>query len=459
MTRQRPARPTPRYRFAAFAVVLVASLLASPASQAEAQSNGPIDTSDRQEVASSYQSAVLAGTTMQVGWTGSIATCTPGPAAAAYDNATLNAINWYRHMAGVDSVRRSANASAQAELTALMMHANNGLSHFPTPNWPCYTSVGADVAALSNLTLGVIGSRGVSGQIEDPGASNAPLGHRRWLLFPRLAEVGIANTDRASVISVLNGIGTRDTSTNWIAWPPAGFVPNDVVFPRWSLSFNSDTGADFSQARVSMTENGRAVAVDLLPIANGFGDNTLGWEPRNITPTTGGDKTYRVTVSNIRLNGNFVSHTYETTAFDVTIQTCLGRVATIVGTNGSDVIHGTNGVDVILALDGNDIINGLDGNDVICAGGGNDEVDAGHGNDLVLGGQGHDILRGGSGNDIISGQTGRDRIAGNAGADVLAGGSQRDVLLGNTGSDECWGDRRGELPASTDDLRTCESGN
>ena len=448
-----------RSRFAILVMLLVATLLASPSTQVAAQSSPAIDTSDRQEVASTYQSAVLAGSALPVGWTGSASTCTRGPASAAFDNATLNAINWFRHMAGLDSVARSASASVDAQSTALMMHANNGLSHFPTSNWPCYTSVGADVAAQSNLTLGVVGARGISGQIEDPGASNAPLGHRRWLLFPRLAEVGIANTDRASVISVLNGIGSRDTTTNWIAWPPEGFVPSDVVFPRWSLSFNATSGADFSQARVSMTENGRTVAVDLLPIANGFGDNTLGWEPRNITPAAGGDITYRVTVSNIRLNGNVVLHTYETTSFDIAnTHMCLGRPATIVGTNGNDIINGTNGIDVIMALDGDDIINGFDGDDVICAGGGNDDVEAGNGHDLVLGGQGHDILRGGGGNDVISGQTGRDRIAGNAGADVLAGGGQRDVLLGNTGPDQCWGDRRGNAPASTDDVRTCESG-
>lgn len=42
--------------------------------------------------------------------------------------------------------------------------------------------------------------------------------------------------------------------------------------------------------------------------------------------------------------------------------------ATIVGTNGSDVLRGTPGRDVIAGPDGNDVILGLGGDDVICGG-------------------------------------------------------------------------------------------
>jgi Ca2+-binding RTX toxin-like protein len=52
-------------------------------------------------------------------------------------------------------------------------------------------------------------------------------------------------------------------------------------------------------------------------------------------------------------------------------------VATIVGTNGSDVLRGTSGPDVIAGLDGNDVIAGLGGDDIICGGRGNDKIDGG----------------------------------------------------------------------------------
>ena len=47
---------------------------------------------------------------------------------------------------------------------------------------------------------------------------------------------------------------------------------------------------------------------------------------------------------------------------------CLGRAATIVGSNGDDVLKGTKGDDVIAGLDGTESINGSAGNDTICGG-------------------------------------------------------------------------------------------
>lgn len=48
-------------------------------------------------------------------------------------------------------------------------------------------------------------------------------------------------------------------------------------------------------------------------------------------------------------------------------ETCNGKVATIVGTAGAEVLTGTDAADVIVGLGGNDTINAKGGNDVICA--------------------------------------------------------------------------------------------
>jgi len=91
--------------------------------------------------------------------------------------------------------------------------------------------------------------------------------------------------------------------------------------------------------------------------------------------------------------------------------TCLGKKATIVGTNGPDKLRGTPGRDVIVARGGNDVIRALAGNDLICAGAGNDRVHGGNGNDRINGGPGNDLLNGGKGNNRIKPGPGRDRIA------------------------------------------------
>ncbi len=107
--------------------------------------------------------------------------------------------------------------------------------------------------------------------------------------------------------------------------------------------------------------------------------------------------------------------------------TCGGafEYATIVGTDGDDVLEGTEGSDKIAGLKGNDIIYGKGGNDFLC------------------GGDGDDIIYGGLGNDYIIGSHGSDKIFGEEGDDNLngLGHGQRegdyDIVNGGPGDDYC----------------------
>ena len=58
-------------------------------------------------------------------------------------------------------------------------------------------------------------------------------------------------------------------------------------------------------------------------------------------------------------------------------QDCLGSPATIVGTEGNDILTGTSGDDVIVGLGGNDLIRGMGGSDTICGGDGGDLIEEG----------------------------------------------------------------------------------
>lgn len=457
------------FSVAVLSVLALIGLGVSPVGAGNSSFVPTIDTSNRAEVAATYRSAVASNLDLAAGWNGSAAECRPGSATDTYDAATVESINWFRRMSGLGVVAEDPAASARAQQTALMMHAQGNLSHYPTPAWRCHSATGASIAAESNLTLGVVGPRGVLGQIEDPGAGNEALGHRRWLLFPQLKEVGVANTSRASVIRVLGEFGPRVTRSNWVAWPPSGFVPDETVFERWSLSFAGSASVNFSQARVRVFENGQAKSVQMLPLSNGFGDPTLGWEVDGIRPDAPGDVVYRVEVSNIDVGGKVINHNYSFTSFDPfsipMVSTgaaadpilCLGRVATIVGTAGNDTLRGTAGPDVIVGLGGDDTIDGLAGNDIICGGGGDDLIRAGWGNDVVLGGNGSDVIRGGPGNDALYGQNGRDKLYGGHGADTLVGGNHLDTLVGGPGNDICWG-RVVNQAANSIDVRVCERG-
>ncbi|MGD8668350.1 MAG: phosphodiester glycosidase family protein, partial [Desulfobacterales bacterium] len=135
--------------------------------------------------------------------------------------------------------------------------------------------------------------------------------------------------------------------------------------------------------------------------------------------------------------------------------TCAGRAATIIGTEGNDILYGTAGPDVIAGLGGKDVILGLAGEDVICGGSGHDAILGGSGddnlhgdagNDTVDGGPGKDQIRGEAGDDSLYGGDGDDQMHGHGGKDYMRGGNGNDIIRGNDGDDRLYGD------AGKDDL-------
>ncbi|NND03945.1 MAG: tandem-95 repeat protein [Acidimicrobiia bacterium] len=114
---------------------------------------------------------------------------------------------------------------------------------------------------------------------------------------------------------------------------------------------------------------------------------------------------------------------------------CNGVIATIVGTNGPDVIFGTSGDDVIVGLKGADEIHGGAGDDLICGDGGFDKLYGDEGNDRLEGWAGNDRLFGGDGDDFLKGEGRSDLLKGGDGEDTLVGGKGFDRLFGNRDND------------------------
>jgi hypothetical protein len=115
------------------------------------------------------------------------------------------------------------------------------------------------------------------------------------------------------------------------------------------------------------------------------------------------------------------------------LPTCMGHLATIVGTPGPDVLTGTPGKDVIAGLGGDDVINGGDGVDTICGGPGDDRIDGGPGKDDIAGDTGNDTMDGGTEIDHLWGGDGNDTVGGGDGShNYLYGGRGDDHLIGGS---------------------------
>lgn len=134
--------------------------------------------------------------------------------------------------------------------------------------------------------------------------------------------------------------------------------------------------------------------------------------------------------------------------------TCAGKKATIVGTNGADVLRGTPGADVIVGNGGADRIFGAGGNDIICGNAGPDYIQGGPGRDTIIGGFGNDRIIGGAGNDTLRGGPGDDYISGKTGADTIKGEAGADRIAGNLGVDTCT-----TVQTIDTQVSSCEKGN
>jgi hypothetical protein len=290
-----------------------------------------VNTDSREEARVFYNTVYVSSDHVPMQWNGAVSGCQAGTNASAYLRAVARRINYYRAMAGVPAgIAFSADQNRQAQQAALMYHVNDALSHFPPVTWSCYTEEGAAAARNSNISLGTAGPEAVLGQMRDHGLDNTAVGHRRWLLYPQTQVMGSGNVPASGVHPAANAnwvfddhiwAPRPDTREEFVAWPPPGYVPYPVVYPRWSFS---DAGADFSSASVSMTSNGVSLAVRVEPVATGFGENTLVWVPGGLNasshlttwPKPSADTTYEVTIRDVLFEMRLRSFSYTVRVFD-----------------------------------------------------------------------------------------------------------------------------------------------
>lgn len=267
-----------------------------------------------------------------IGWTGNHA-CDAGETAGDFRDAVLLRLNYFRAMAGVPSETVLSDVyTSKAQEAALMMSVNNSLSHYPTPAWQCYSDNGAEAAANSNLYLGVFGWNAITGYMKDSGSNNYFVGHRRWILYPQTQTMGTGDIPFVSSYPSSNALWVFDsnifgprpsTREEFVSWPPPGYVPYQVVFPRWSFSYPS---ADFSAATVTMTSEGANIWVDLAAVANGYGENTIVWIPMHLNdgdvwPKPNTDTTFSVVIANVLIGSASNEFQYAVTVFDPDIET------------------------------------------------------------------------------------------------------------------------------------------
>jgi uncharacterized protein YkwD len=313
----------------ALATLIIVTGLSAPAQAATTPSPNAIDTYSRATVATAYANKWLPTTNSPINWTGDAASCQAGAQSVDSLAKGAQAVNFYRGLVGLDSISFTSSQNTMAQQTALLMEANGQISHTPSASWKCYTDQGAQGAATSNLHGGAgsytikSASAAIESYMDEPGANNAPVGHRRWILNPSTVTMGMGTTKGFNALNIYGApTDTSRTNPTMIGFPGSGYFPQQLE-PNGKWSLSSAQGVDFSGAKVSVKDaNGIALGIIPLSTAEGYGPNTISFQVQGLSYASGtSEAVYKVTVDNIKKNNLPFSYSYTVRLFDGNVST------------------------------------------------------------------------------------------------------------------------------------------
>ena len=156
----------------------------------------------------------------------------------------LNALNSLRFVAGLRAdITISEEYTEKAQAAAVVNAVNGSMSHYPTQ--PAGMSVdmyelGYDGASHSNIAYGYgdLSTAMFKGWIHDGDSRNIDrVGHRRWVLNPRMRQTGFGMAGTQMAMYALDGEWNMEGVPMYVAWPaqmmPIQWMSSDLP---WSVS-------------------------------------------------------------------------------------------------------------------------------------------------------------------------------------------------------------------------------
>ncbi len=266
----------------------------------------------------------------------------PGALTDKNQKNALAFLNYTRYAAGLKPTVLNSSLADQAQYGAVLLAAVDTLTH--TPSRPSdmeetFYNRGYQSTASSNIGKGyTFLNDHIRGCLKDnSSASNLLcLGHRRWLLNPRLYNVGFGQAGAYTVTQVFDTSRTEEGDYDFIAWPASGNFPKDLFgsYMPWSVTLNPNKyqAPDISKVKVVLKSLDKGTT-DTFTSANKSTNpisttkylevNKEGYGVSNcIIFNTGaalvGDN-YEVTISGIfKKDGTATTIKYKVNLFDVT---------------------------------------------------------------------------------------------------------------------------------------------
>ena len=235
-----------------------------------------------------YDSLYASSEINGIDWNGNIKKCIPGDLPGSLYLKAQNRINFFRLVNGLSPVQNNPDLNTDAQNAALLIKANNVLTHSPKSSMKCYSESASNGCRKSCIALTnwdyFKKTAFISGFIWDYGESNYSVGHRRWLLYSKLAVFGYGATNTSETVLTVDGIDYNlKSAKDFIAYPWSGYVPVNLIFPKWSFSIPEGNTVDFSQVKVNMTDSkGKTIKIKLLEERKNFLDPTIVWVAKGL---------------------------------------------------------------------------------------------------------------------------------------------------------------------------------
>jgi uncharacterized protein YkwD len=262
-----------------------------------------------------------------------VASCTSGIPSDSEKKKVLDRINYLRSIHKLSPVVYDEKDDEIAAECALVIAANEQLSHTPDSSWECWSQVAYDGCHSSNIHI-EMASYDISStnsadivdgfMTEEYQGEPKTLGHRRWLIDPWLTHIAFGRADYydgsgyyviGSAIKVINDDdGNDDISTDikFVAYPFENYpkeLYNDNIMMSFTVikdkfsKYSNGTGINFASATIAIIDpdNKTMKVKNIESDTQGYGvPNNLRWYVEGIKPNV----KYNVTVSDIMINNN-----------------------------------------------------------------------------------------------------------------------------------------------------------
>lgn len=175
-------------------------------------------------------------------------------------------VNFYRKLTGLATIPQTQSVGYQnrSDQAALIMEENKFFNHYFPENLKCWSSEGNWGALGGNLYYYsdyACSTDSIESYMRDENTYS--LGHRRWVLDPPLPQVVTSAAGHYSVLlTTLYMYKVSNPIPTFVAYPPPGPVPYNIIYNDWSFSRHYEKSSDEehnvipSDIKVSITCNG-----------------------------------------------------------------------------------------------------------------------------------------------------------------------------------------------------------